>query len=288
MKHIQIIITSLFLTIALMSFSQDFPTRGEIYNNEVGDVFHKIEKYLIDYEGSGSNAFIVDSTIKIITVIDKYFFNDSNSVAYLIHRNLQTFSLDYNGDIVYTNSYENEYEVYYHDLQLQIEGDTLIQHDDLYNGRLFVIGENSWVGGGGNEEYYNFGLAVVGCGLMTYYSTHYIWSNDITFINDNRIVYYKKGEEEWGEPQVIVGLNEINTDSGIQIYPNPASDNINISAKEKSSIQIYNSTGQFLLSQETSSSNIQLDVSFLPAGVYLVNFADENGLIYGQSKFLKL
>jgi len=288
MKRIYFLLFSLLFLFSSVSYSQDFPMRGEIYNFEIGDVFHKIEKYLIDENGTGNDAVLVDSTIKIITVIDKYFFNDSNSVAYIFHRNLQTFTLDYNGEIIYTNSYENEYEDYYHDLQLEFEGDTLIQDSEFYNDRPFVIRENSWIEGGGNEEYYVLGHFVVGCGNMTSFASHFIWSNVLTLINDDRIVYYKKGDEEWGEAQTIVGLNELNQETELKIFPNPTFDYINVSTNEKSEIQIYNSTGQLLLRQKANSDNTQVDVSAFPADIYFVNLINEDGLIIGKSKFLKL
>jgi hypothetical protein len=36
------------------------------------------------------------------------------------------------------------------------------------------------------------------------------------------LVYYKKGDEEWGTPLVIVGVDEAKTLHDVKVYPNPA------------------------------------------------------------------
>jgi hypothetical protein len=126
----------------------------------------------------------------------------------------------------------------------------------------------------------------VGCGEV-YLHTNTI-GPDNPFFSERQLVYFKKGNEEWGTSNLIpfIGLSHHEKKQSI-VIPNPASDHIKISTKENSEIQIFNSTGQLILSQNANTVNTQLDISAFPAGVYFLNLLDSKGLIFGKSKFLK-
>lgn len=82
----------------------------------------------------------------------------------------------------------------------------------------------------------------------------------------------------------ILGSVELNSKS-LSVYPNPAKDIINVSLKQGSpqSIEIVNLSGQSVYSAKTVSS---VNVTFLPAGVYIVRVKDSNGTTY-MNKFIK-
>lgn len=280
MKHIYVLFTSLFLLVSILSYSQDFPTRGEIYDYEVGDEFHRINSDSWGYYGTvdfGDSIFITQE------IVDKYYSESGDTLYYqLFIQKMERY---------YSNPGNNNYSEYYTNIEFAnldgiVEGDEIIEGGSLYNGRKTVM-TNYEYGGGTSEEIYVTHSWTVGCGYSLY--SRYSWRWDLLLgeYDDHRLVYYKKGDEEWGEEQTIVGLNELNNENEIQIFPNPASDYINIQSQENAVIQIYNSTGQIILTQKTNSSNAQIDVSVLPAGVYFVNLMDEEGLIVGKSKFLK-
>ena len=71
-----------------------------------------------------------------------------------------------------------------------------------------------------------------------------------------------------------VGLNENGTsESHINIFPNPASDQITIDLAEQGNnagwtISIYGMTGQELIKQQVHSFKSEIDISSLPAGIY--------------------
>lgn len=72
------------------------------------------------------------------------------------------------------------------------------------------------------------------------------------------------------------GITTINKPNGLLIYPNPASNTLNIAnITSKTSIRIYNSLGELLLEKETES-NLTLDISQLLMGVYMVVVNDGN------------
>jgi hypothetical protein len=82
------------------------------------------------------------------------------------------------------------------------------------------------------------------------------------------------GWDAWYETD-LVEINEISPTFDVKIYPNPASDRINILAggveSPGFSIELYNYQGQAVLHQTTSNTNlIQLNVSSIPEGIYLL------------------
>lgn len=73
------------------------------------------------------------------------------------------------------------------------------------------------------------------------------------------------------------GVNNLTAlpDESIEIYPNPATLSLTISATEKiCTVAISNLVGQTLLSREYNSPKAEVDVSTLSAGVYLVRIND--------------
>ncbi len=71
----------------------------------------------------------------------------------------------------------------------------------------------------------------------------------------------------------------------LHVYPNPAQDDLYLSIQDQlSRIDIYNSLGQRIMSLNNPLRKI--NVTDLPAGIYLMNVRDQKGNIY-QSKFIK-
>ena len=71
----------------------------------------------------------------------------------------------------------------------------------------------------------------------------------------------------------VLGIND-NDFSGIAIYPNPASDILNIKNAENASITVFDITGKLLLSKNNISSNETLNVSSLTTGTYFVKVSN--------------
>ncbi|MBC7846031.1 MAG: T9SS type A sorting domain-containing protein [Flavobacterium sp.] len=71
------------------------------------------------------------------------------------------------------------------------------------------------------------------------------------------------------------------------LFPNPVQDNLELSQKDVQdydSIQIYNTNGKLMVSQQLTSNN--LDLSYLSSGFYLVKFLN-NGITTKTVKMLK-
>lgn len=95
----------------------------------------------------------------------------------------------------------------------------------------------------------------------------------------------------WGElaftiegEEAIMGVSDITTAS-LAVYPNPANDVINVSLKnaEVKSISIVNLSGQVVGTSKNSSVN----VSALPAGVYVVKVLDNKGVTHTSKVVVK-
>jgi hypothetical protein len=91
-------------------------------------------------------------------------------------------------------------------------------------------------------------------------------------------------------PKLVINytpsLNEIENVSNnafFNIHPNPASDFLNIqfdnSVDELKLIEISNTNGQKIENILTSDSNVNLNISTLPKGIYFVNIKSENNIV---------
>lgn len=83
-----------------------------------------------------------------------------------------------------------------------------------------------------------------------------------------------------------IGIGESLEYGELQIFPNPASTNVEISfiedASTKYNVKVYNSVGQLVAETNGvalgTKESIKLDVSTYQTGVYIVNISSENGL----------
>jgi hypothetical protein len=100
----------------------------------------------------------------------------------------------------------------------------------------------------------------------------------VLFINDvvsesAGIVYI----DEVGFTTEAVNLSTKEVENiGVSVYPNPASDYINVSAKAGSLIKILNVNGGIIESRISDKAITGFSVSGLPKGVYLVNVVNGN------------
>jgi Secretion system C-terminal sorting domain len=91
------------------------------------------------------------------------------------------------------------------------------------------------------------------------------------------------------------GINEKTNNSSIAltIYPNPASDQLNIlfdrPVNEVLRIQIINTSGTEVYSSRIipSGKKIQLDVSSFPSGIYIINVQAKDFTVNGKAIIIK-
>ena len=105
----------------------------------------------------------------------------------------------------------------------------------------------------------------------------FFWFYSWGLIDAKNIVYFKKGEEEWGNPYNCDDFSEIEShnDELINIYPNPTSNRIRLEygdVKVKK-IMIFDITGKVII--ETTSKEDYFDLSDFPIGTYIMNIQSE-------------
>ncbi|MCW3104644.1 MAG: hypothetical protein JWO09_3084 [Bacteroidetes bacterium] len=70
-----------------------------------------------------------------------------------------------------------------------------------------------------------------------------------------------------------VGVEEMQQEDAVRIYPNPAGESITVDFKSsgpENTLSVYDLTGRLLLYKENCGSSVQADVSGLPSGMYIV------------------
>ena len=80
----------------------------------------------------------------------------------------------------------------------------------------------------------------------------------------------------------------MNPNFTINLFPNPAGDQLNVSVEgvdNKTEIKVYNLMGKLVMQQESSNPLIQLNISKLSAGFYMVHVND--GGETRSAKFVK-
>lgn len=103
-----------------------------------------------------------------------------------------------------------------------------------------------------------------------------ITAEDASFSNKNFIV-------EGGiiRPEITIGIESMIEAASFEVYPNPASDHLIIEGENIASVQVFNLLGE-QISTETgfSSSRIELSLSNLVAGQYIVKIKAQTGHIF--------
>ncbi len=242
--------------------SQDISTRGEIYNFDINDIFH--HEYI---GGDGTNG---ERVITNIEIIDKYYSSDSNIVYYIRDFMRKTIS---SWNPVWTYTYRID-TIQYANLDLLIqegEIDTVYSNTNLYNGRLINQFEHD------DGDVYYISRYVVGCGVAEWYSF-----NSSGGESSDYLVYYRKGSEVWGQPLIVdIGENK-SKDSELLIYPNPASNTINIEYDKliNGHIEIYSINGTYIEKIELKPESKNIDISKLNMGSYIFKFCFTDKMIY--------
>lgn len=133
--------------------------------------------------------------------------------------------------------------------------------DGEFEGVMFFPGSNNL--GESGPSY----IMAPGCGL----------NEPATFASigfpDVNLVMTVTGED------AVMGTVELNSNS-VSVYPNPATDVVNIkmnNGETAQSISVANLTGQNVMTSKAANS---INVSFLPAGVYVVKVVDSKGVTH--------
>ena len=94
-----------------------------------------------------------------------------------------------------------------------------------------------------------------------------------------------KGEDN------VVSIPDIyatdNVNNNLEIYPNPASDYLNVNTNDLTIINIYNVEGQLLKSYNSDEDMMIIDVSDFEQGIYVIEGLDDNRRVKGNIVIVK-
>ncbi len=95
--------------------------------------------------------------------------------------------------------------------------------------------------------------------------------------------------EEWGivefvygTPDYINGIKQNLTKKFLTVYPNPASDFININVNEPGILQIFDVNGSLILSGYCERGTNRINISSLSTGFYFVKINSSNSVCTGK------
>ena len=121
-----------------------------------------------------------------------------------------------------------------------------------------------------NTDFYSYGKVEI-YDLMNNYIDQF--STDIT---PGKIVF---------DVRFNTGIDEIKND--LTVYPNPASDMLNINGISEGNYSIFNILGEVIYSHVINQDKITIDISSLQSGKYFIQI-ESNGKMSKMSSFVKI
>ncbi len=89
--------------------------------------------------------------------------------------------------------------------------------------------------------------------------------------------FYMKLDKVEGPNYIPAGIENTSNINKVSMYPNPASDVLNVNGTEKiDQVSIVNVVGQEVLVTEVNATNYSIDISSLESGIYFVNIETGN------------
>ncbi|MDD3876856.1 MAG: T9SS type A sorting domain-containing protein [Bacteroidales bacterium] len=271
------------------------PGYKDFFEFNPGDLFHTIQKDLY-YIHNGTNYIIhsgfINKTIK--EVLDVIVFNDDSATylfdvcSHVLEYNNNVADTTYNRDTIVQTYHFNPLpdstflmlpfqtflpQINWYDMPIvyRYQQDRIYHEYNVYN--YIAINDSCWAYliADPAPQYFRY---IEGCGgPYTYFAD---WMGAVT---EYTLVYYQKGSEVWGNPlapncQTLSGIssNVNNIQNDVQIFPNPASSDIKVIAKNIDKIDIINISGQLVKSIKFSGNENEanLSLSFLEKGFYFV------------------
>jgi len=231
------------------------------------------EKYEYTYENNNlvkENYHIWSNNTWNINSVKKYSYNDNNDMIQEIY-----YSYTTEGNIIYN---------YKHTYTFDNNHNTLTEIDYQWN-------TGSWLENKKYEIFYNMNY------LLTQSIQPFEFDLEIGAGNNNIITSvkgYSKSNNDWSQIATttlyysehdLVSTQEKQSTENIKVYPNPASNYINVSfannTKDAILFNLFNIQGQIVLSK-TIKNNEQINISNLPKGMYLYNILVNGDVFSGK------
>lgn len=262
----------LYLSLSITVSGQTESTRAEIFNFEIGDIFHT---YYYHHWGESYET----EKYSTISILDKFYSQTGDTLFYEeeIHCELVIWW----DSTYYSDSIDTLIIDELDSLVLNGQADSVYSDPELYNGRQitsYIYASPDFENGG----YINY---VTGCG-GPYFWEHTDFYGDLS---GNYLVYFKKGDEEWGTPYFVSIPEKNSRYKQIKLYPNPASVSFIIGRMDQKlldlQVSIYSSDGSCIKTLSLKSGENQVNISDLPEGFFIVKISNGSEIFY--SKLIK-
>jgi len=263
------LITLIILLLSIESFTaQSYLTIGEVFDFNINDEFHYTK------ENQPSNG-------ERITVIDKYYSINSDTVFYTLLHDIYNVIPDYSvsppgsiyvfdtiiDTIFYSNLNmpiyylwpQNDPEFVFYDSIKELDTNFCNIEMNSYYIQQYSF-EPSWF-----KRSYGRGIGIT----LDYW--HYQGNGVSQFPVWERMIYYKKDSMNCGSPDLTsLGLTNLNGQEDFFIFPNPSDGIISIDniSSQKINIKVFNATGELKYKEQNISSEI--DLSNLSNGIYIL------------------
>lgn len=225
---------------------------GSVYNVTSG------EDWLKDLKIDSSENVYVTGTSALNSGADKKYFTmkyDSSgnilwtrsydsSTGFGNGEDAKTLCLDYLNN-VYVTGYSFDGDIYIFTIKYDTNGDTLWVAPFRYNATS-------------RSEAYH-----CSCDL---YNNVYLSGIHKDYSGMGSLITLKYGS--------TVNVEELVSNNDFVLYPNPTNSKLNLFLKNKVNIVVTNILGEIVL-QRTAAGKVELDVSFLSAGIYFIKAGDE-------------
>ncbi len=257
--HSRILILLFCLVFVSSINAQSISKNSEIYDYQVGDIFHF---ELNAYEpSSGSHVYTN------IEIMGKYYSASQDTLFYIrsfatheSHSWAPNWAFSKNMDTIFITNLDS----------LVNSGNI----DTVFTSIVFSGRKVNRIDDYGPNQNVTL-IFVEGCG-RTYY--RYVQTSPNTDW-ESKLIYYKKGSEVWGTP-IPLSVNQAqNTLSLVKIFPNPSKGVINIDVPKEIGdfeIRVFNVSGQLIVRMNNDN---RIDLSNEPSGLYYIQLISEESTI---------
>jgi hypothetical protein len=257
-------------------------TWREVYDFQPGDELHIQHQ---GYEG----IMLKYIRNKVLRYLSRTDFEDSIVYACSLKENIDTYT---EGLISNAEYLESSFKLKIRDNQNfdKLPGEPIIQDNSLYwfssyvdpiakvdmgTETLYYPGDDScWqspiIDGCGGLNTYIKGLG------GPYYSCDGYWT-----LESELLVYYKKGDKIWGTPLVITSVPDIPEIDEITVFPNPARDEITITARHyaENNFELFDAAGCSIISKQLYNQSSIIDINQLKPGLYFYYMTKDKRVI---------
>jgi hypothetical protein len=202
--------------------------------------------YIVDLSEKSFTNYYLAEDITLKKVYRGWF--DDNK---FIESTLYDFTLE-KGD-----KFENSLSWWYKDI-------LNITYDNTNNKKVYIFSDWSYTEGIGGDQ-----------GIVTFFPKDYGWSYKLLCYGN---------DENYNNCSSTLSIDQ-NAFRNLKIFPNPINDILTIQNTENITIKIYSINGS-LLKTETSTTNLEVDVSTFSSGIYLIEISNTESTV--KRKIIKL